>query len=62
VWRSSQRHRATLIEDAGRHLQRIEKALEQRNVQLPEGVSDLTGGTGMGIIRAIMRGERAPKG
>jgi transposase len=61
VWRSYQRHRATLIEDAGRHLQRIEKALEQMNVKLPEVVSDLTGLTGMRIVRAIVRGERDPK-
>src|SRR4029453_13105495 len=31
IWRSSPRHRANLIEDAGRHLQRMEKALEQMN-------------------------------
>jgi transposase len=61
VWRTYQRHRATLIEDAGRHLQRIEKALEQMNVKLPEVVSDITGVTGMSIIRAIVRGERDPK-
>ena len=61
VWRAYQRHRATLIEDAGRHLQRIEKALEQMNVKLPEVVSDITGVTGMGIVRAIVRGERDPK-
>jgi transposase len=61
VWRSYQRHRASLIEDAGRHLQRIEKALEQMNVKLPEVVSDITGVTGMGIIRAIMQGERDPQ-
>jgi transposase len=61
VWRSYQRHRATLIEDAGRHLQRMGKALEQMNVKLPEVVSDITGLTGMGIIRAIVRGERDPQ-
>jgi transposase len=61
VWRAYQRHRATLIEDAGRHLQRIEKALEQMNVKLPEVVSDLTGVTGMSILRAIVQGERDPK-
>jgi transposase len=61
IWRSSQRHRAHLIEDAGRHLQRIAKALEQMNVKLPEVVSDRTGVTGMGIIRAIVRGERDPQ-
>ena len=61
VWRSYQRHRTTLIEDAGRHLQRIEKALEQMNVKLTAVVSDITGVTGMTIIRAIVRGERDPK-
>ena len=61
VWRSYQRHRASLIEDAGRHLQRIEKALEQMNVKLPEVVSDITGLTGMSIVRAIVQGERDPK-
>jgi len=61
VWRSSQRHRASLIEDAGRHVQRIAKALEQMNVKLPEVVRDITGLTGMGIIRAIVRGERDPQ-
>ena len=61
VWRSYQRHRASLIEDAGRHVQRIEKALEQMNVKLPEVVSAITGVTGMGIIRAIVQGERDPQ-
>jgi transposase len=60
VWRAYQRHRSTLIEDAGRHLQRLAKALEQMHVKLPEVVSDLTGVTGMGIIRAMVQGERDP--
>jgi transposase len=61
VWRSYQRHRANLIADAGRHLQRMHKALEQMNLKLTEVVSDLTGVTGMGIIKAILQGERDPK-
>jgi len=61
VWRAYQRHRATLIEAAGRHLQRSEKALEQMHVKLPEVVSDSTGLTGMRIIRAMVRGERSPQ-
>jgi transposase len=61
VWRAYQRHRANLIEDAGRHLQRMEKALEQMNVKLTEVVSDITGLTGMSILRAIVRGERDPR-
>ena len=54
MWRAYQRHRSTLIEDAGRHLQRLEKALEQMNVKLTEVVSDMTGLTGMSIVRAIV--------
>jgi len=38
----------------------MEKALEQMNVKLPEVVSDLTGLTGMSILRAIVQGERDP--
>ena len=41
VWRSYQRHRANLIDDAARHLQRLQKALEQMNVKLTEVVSDV---------------------
>jgi transposase len=61
VWRSYQRHRANLIEDAARHLQRMEKALEQINVKLTEVVSDITGLTAMAIIKAILAGERDPR-
>jgi hypothetical protein len=58
VWRASQRHRAPLIEDAGRHLQRLEQAREQMHGKLPAVVSVITGLTGMRLIRAIVRGER----
>jgi transposase len=58
VWRSYQRHRANLIEDAARHLQRLQKAMELMNVKLTEVVSDITGLTGMSIIRAIVAGQR----
>jgi len=61
VGQAYQRHRANLSEDAGRHLQRIEKALEQMNVKLTKVVSDLTGLTGMSIVRAIVQGERDPQ-
>ena len=60
VWRAYQRPRATLIEDAGRHLQRMEKTLEQMHVKLTAVVSDITGVTGMGIVRAIVQGEHDP--
>jgi len=61
TWRSYQRHRANLIEDAARQLPRLEKALEQLNVKLTEVVSDIVGLTGMAILKAIVAGERDPK-
>ncbi len=61
VWRSSPRHRASLLEDAGRHLPRLEQALEQMHVKLPEVVSESTGVTGMGMRRASGQGAREPQ-
>lgn len=55
------RHRATLVEGASQHILRIQKALEQMNVQLHKVVSDVTGVTGMKILRAIVAGERDPR-
>jgi transposase len=60
VLRSYQRHRQALIADASRYIQRIQKALELMNVKLTEVVSDVTGVTGMAIIRAIVAGQRDP--
>jgi transposase len=39
----------------------MQKALDQMNVQVHRAVSDITGTTGMGIIRAIVAGERSPQ-
>jgi transposase len=55
------RHRKTLIEYRSSHIQHMQKALQQMNVQLTQVVSDITGVTGMLIIRAIVAGERDPK-
>jgi transposase len=60
VWRSYQRHRAALVVDASRYVLRLQKALEQMNVKLTEVISDVTGVTGLAIIRAIVAGERDP--
>ena len=38
----------------------MQKALDQMNVQVHRAVSDLTGTTGMAIVRAIVAGERDP--
>ncbi|RRI01531.1 hypothetical protein EH240_14665 [Mesorhizobium tamadayense] len=42
------------------HIQHMQKALTQMNLQLHHVVTDITGATGMAIIRAIVAGERDP--
>lgn len=59
--RAFMRHRERLIEYAASHIQHMQKALMQMNVQLHHVVSDITGVTGMKIIRAIVAGDRDPK-
>lgn len=54
------RHRQTLIESAGTYVQRMQKALVQMNLHLPLVVSDLTGLTGLRILRDIVAGQRDP--
>jgi len=54
------RHRATLIESSGALVQRMQKALVQMNIQLPLVVSDITGVTGLRILRDIVAGHRDP--
>ncbi|MGI9625538.1 MAG: IS110 family transposase [Longimicrobiales bacterium] len=54
------RQRSGLVESASRQIQLMQKALEQMNVQLHKAVSDITGKTGISIIRAIVQGERDP--
>jgi transposase len=55
------RHRASLVESAGTHVQRMQKALVQMNVQLPLVVSDITGVTGLRILRDIVAGRTDPQ-
>jgi transposase len=50
-----------LVAMASRTVQHMQKALEQMNLKLTEVVSDITGTTGMTIIRAILAGERDPQ-
>ena len=49
------------IGNAAQSIQHIQKALEQMNIKLTEAVSDVTGVTGMLILKAILRGERDPE-
>jgi transposase len=55
------RQRANLVREGSRHVQHMQKALEQMNLKLTEILSDITGVTGRAIIRAILRGTRAPE-
>lgn len=59
--RAYSRQRSMLIQQASDHIQHMQKSLSQMNVQLHNVLSDITGETGMKIIRAIVRGERDPK-
>jgi len=62
VLRAYVRQRAMLIEQRAGHIQHMQKALQQMNVQLTQVVSDITGTTGLAILRAIVDGERDPQG
>jgi len=55
------RHRNQLVEHRSPHIQHMQKALLQMNVQLSQALSDITGETGLRIIRAIVAGERDPQ-
>jgi len=55
------RHRDNLIKCAGQHVQHMQKSLTQMNIQLHNVISDITGKTGMLIIRAIVAGNTDPK-
>ena len=52
------RQRERLLDYAASHIQHMQKALMQMNLQLHHVVSDITGATGMRIIRAVLAGER----
>jgi transposase len=54
------RQRMNLVRYAASHIQHMQKALAQMNLQLANVVSDITGATGMRIIRAILDGQRDP--
>lgn len=60
VLRSYLRQRHMLVTYAAQHIQHLQKALTQMNVKLQHVVSDVTGVTGLAIIRAIVAGQRDP--
>lgn len=58
--RALQRERANMGQEATRAVQRMQKALDQMNVQVHRALTDLTGKTGLAMVRAIVAGERDP--
>lgn len=54
------RHRKELVECASREILHMQKALTQMNVQLHVVLSDITGVSGMKILRAIVAGQHDP--
>jgi transposase len=54
------RQRANLVRLSGQHIQRMQKALESMNLKLTQVLGDITGVTGLKVIRAIVAGQRDP--
>src|SRR5258708_1125688 len=52
------RHRADLLQHRAAHILHMQKALQQMNIQLTQVLRDITGETGLAIVRAIVSGER----
>jgi transposase len=59
--RTIARQRDMLLKYRSAHVQHMQKALHQMNIQLDNVLSDITGVTGMAIIRAIIAGEHNPE-
>ena len=60
VYRTYNRHRQTLVVQGATAIEHMKKALTEMNIRIDQAVSDVTGKTGMSIIRAILAGERDP--
>lgn len=59
--RSLMRHRDQLVAEAASYIQRMQKAMIQMNLQLHTVLTDVTGVTGLAIVRDIIAGETDPK-
>src|SRR3954451_10777636 len=55
------RQRGNLVRLSGQHIQRMQKALELMNLKLTKVLGDVTGVTGLKILRAILAGQRDPQ-
>ncbi len=58
--RALSRQHEMLVRCQSQHVQHMQKALTQMNVQLDNVISDIAGDSGQRIIRAILAGERDP--
>jgi len=61
AFRTVMRHRASLVEAASKHVQHLQKALDQMNVQIHRVLSDITGVSGLAMLDAILNGDRDPR-
>ena len=52
------RHRSELLAAASQHVQHMQKALTQMNLQIDHVISDITGATGLAIVDGILAGQR----
>lgn len=59
--RAYTRQRDGLVKSISTHINAMQKALGLMNIQLHNVLSDITGQTGIKIMRAIVAGERCPK-
>ena len=59
--RTSLRHRNELVQMSSQHVQHMQKALTQMNLQIHHVISDINGVTGTAIVDAILAGERNPE-
>lgn len=58
--RSLLRHRESLVQMAATHVNHMQKALDQMNLQVHHVISDIVGQTGLAIVDAILDGQRDP--
>ena len=61
VLRGYLRQRENLVAAAATCIQHMQKALTEMNIQLANVISDISGTTGMAILRDIVKGERDPE-
>jgi transposase len=55
------RERNSIVEQRSDWIRRMQKSLDQMNVRVHHAVSDISGVTGMAMIRSIVDGERDPR-